>query len=99
MKYIYLIGNIDLRENTGAVKHFTDLYGTLKLNYKYIKVFVREFPVGIRDEDLHNFVKVPYFHIKKFGKWGTLLRLLSFESALFFNLMVLNLTITMKIMA
>ena len=33
MKYIYLVGNINLKENTGATKHFTDLYRALKSNY------------------------------------------------------------------
>ncbi len=96
MKYIYLIGNIDLRENSGAVKHFTDLYNTLKLNYKYIRVFVRELPAEIRDEELYNFVIVPYFHIKRIKKWGTLFQLLSFELALFFKLLVLNFSDTVK---
>ena len=39
---------------------------------------------------MQDFIKVPYFQYKKFGKWSTLLRLLSFELALFFKLFVLN---------
>ena len=96
MNVIYLVGNIDLSENTGATKHFADLYFTLKSYTKDLKVFVRELPLDYPDSELKNFIKVPHIQGKRLGKWGTLLMVLSFELVLFFKLFALNISNSVK---